>query len=191
MFVRNNIDTLSQVRSGVCALFLTCCLLGCGNDIEKTKIFEPHNLPDNTIRNAKIQRSEYGKLQLLMSAPLIEQYSQPEAKTEYRKGVYMRFFNGPNKPTAILKARYAVNYERMDKMMVRDSVVIIDLQRGDTVYLKDLTWDKQQRRIYTEKPVRSKNGQRVTYGDSFESDDAFEMPIIVHQRGTLEWTEEE
>lgn len=182
---------LLQVRNGALALFLTCCLLGCGNDMEETRFLQRKTLPSNTIKNAKIQRSENGKLQLLMTAPLIEQYTQPESKTEYRKGVYMRFFNGPNKPTATLKARYAVDYDRLGKMMVRDSVVIIDLQRGDTVYLKDLTWNKQEHRIFTDKPVRSKNGKRVTYGDSFESDDAFVSPVIVHQRGTLEWTEVE
>lgn len=182
---------MNKVRNGVSALFLTSCLLACGNDIEKTKIFEPQNLPDNTIKNAKVQRSENGTLQMLMNAPLIEQYSKPEPKTEYRKGVYMRFFNGTRRPTATLRARYAVTYDRTGTMMVRDSVVIVDLQRGDTVYLKDLTWNKQEHRIYTDKPVRSKNGQRVTLGDSFESDDAFNAPIIVHQRGRIEWNEEE
>ena len=173
------------------ALFLTCCLLGCGNDIEKTKIFEPQNLPTQTIKNAHIQRSENGKLQLIMTAPLVEQYTKPEDKTEYKQGVYMRFFSGYKHPTATLKARYACDHGRRNMMEVRDSVVIIDLQRGDTVYLADLTWDKNQHRIYTQKPVRSRNGQRVTFGDSFESDDAFNAPIIVHQRGTIEWTEEE
>lgn len=184
-------ELLYKVRNGALALFLTSCLLGCGNDIEKTKLFEPQNLPDNTIKNAKVQRSENGRVQMLASAPIIEQYSKPEAKTEYSKGVYMRFFGSNGRPTATLKARYAVDFERMGKMMVRDSVVIVDLQRGDTVYLKDLTWNKQEHRIFTLNPVRSKNGPRVTLGDSFESDDAFTAPIIVHQRGTIEWNEEE
>lgn len=181
----------NMIRNGAAALFLICCIAGCGNDIEKVKLFEPQTLPDNTIRNAKIRRSEQGKLQLLMSAPLVEQYSKPESKTEYSKGVFMRFFNGYKKPTATLRARYAVTNDSRNTMFVRDSVVIIDLQRGDTVYLQDLTWNRNEHRLFTEKPVRQKNGPRVTYGDSFESDDNFERPIIVHQRGTLEWSEED
>lgn len=191
MAVRTARNIFIRVRNGVSALFLTCCLLSCGNDIEKVKMFERQTLPDSIIKNATIKRSEKGSLQLIMSAPLIEQYSKPESKTEYRKGVSMKFFNGYNNPTATLRARYAVDYDRLGKMMVRDSVVIVDLQRGDTVYLQDLTWNKQQHRVFTDKPVRSKNGPRVTYGDSFESDDAFEEPFIVHQRGTIEWTEED
>lgn len=180
-----------RIRNGALVLFLICSIVGCGNDIEKVKMFERQELPDNTIRQARIQRSEKGKLQMLMWAPLIEQYSKPEAKTEYPQGVFARFYDGYKKPTATLKARYAVSYDKRNVTTVRDSVVIIDLQRGDTVYLKDLTWDRMAHRVYSDNPVRSKNGDRVTFGDSFESDDAFRTPLIVHQRGTMEWTEEE
>jgi LPS export ABC transporter protein LptC len=184
-------QTTRQIRNGALALFLICCIAACGNDIEKLKDFEPHELPDNTIRQARIQRSERGKLQMLMWAPIIEQYSKPESKTIYREGIFARFFDGYNKPTATLKARYAETRQGGDITLVKDSVVIVDLQRGDTVYLQDLTWDQMAHRVYSPNPVRSKNGQRVTYGDSFESDDAFKTPVIIHQRGTLEWTEEE
>ena len=165
-------------------------LTSCGNDIEKTKIFQPQTLPDNTIRNAHIQRSENGHLQLLMTAPLVEQYSTPETKTEYRQGVDMQFFDGYQHPTGILRARYAVSYDKREEMQVRDSVVIIDLQRGDTIYLHNLTWNQYEHRVYSDTTVRTKNGPRVTIGDRFESDDAFQSPQIFHQRGTIEWKED-
>lgn len=182
---------IHKVRSGaVIALLLACLLSACGNDIEKTKLFEPHTLPDNTIKNARIQRSEQGKLQLIMTAPLVEQYSLPEPKTEYRKGVNMQFYNGYQHPTGKLRARYAVTYDKREMMQVRDSVVIIDLQRGDTIYLHNLTWNQLEHRVYSDTTVRTKNGPRVTIGDRFESDDAFESPRIYHQRGTIEWKED-
>ncbi len=165
-------------------------LTACGNDIEKTKIFEPQAIPDNTIKNAHIQRSENGKLQMLMTAPLVEQYSKPEPKTEYRKGIYIQFFTGYRNATGTLRARYAVTYDKREEMQVRDSVVIIDLQRGDTIYLHNLTWNQLEHRVYSDTTVRTKNGPRVTIGDRFESDDAFEAPQIYHQRGTIEWKEE-
>ena len=182
---------INKVRSGAAiALLLACLLSGCGNDIEKTKLFEPHTLPDNTIKNARIQRSEQGRLQLIMTAPLVEQYSVPEPKTEYRKGVDMQFYDGYQHPTGKLRARYAISYDKREMMQVRDSVVIIDLQRGDTIYLHNLTWNQLEHRVYSDTPVRTKNGPRVTIGDRFESDDAFESPQIYHQRGTIEWKED-
>lgn len=182
---------INKVRSGAAiALLLACLLSGCGNDIEKTKLFEPHTLPDNTIKNARIQRSEQGRLQLIMTAPLVEQYSVPEPKTEYRKGVDMQFYDGYQHPTGKLHARYAISYDKREMMQVRDSVVIIDLQRGDTIYLHNLTWNQLEHRVYSDTTVRTKNGPRVTIGDRFESDDAFESPQIYHQRGTIEWKED-
>ena len=182
---------INKVRSGAAiALLLACLLSGCGNDIEKTKLFEPHTLPDNTIKNARIQRSEQGRLQLIMTAPLVEQYSVPEPKTEYRKGVDMQFYDGYQHPTGKLRARYAVSYDKREMMQVRDSVVIIDLQRGDTIYLHNLTWNQLEHRVYSDTTVRTKNGPRVTIGDRFESDDAYESPQIYHQRGTIEWKED-
>ena len=102
----------------------------------------------------------------------------------------MRFFNGYNKPTGTLTARYAVSYDKRQETILRDSVVIVDLQNGDTVYLQDLIWNQLQHRVYSDKPLRSKNGARITLGDRFDSDDEFREPHIIHQRGTLEWKEE-
>ena len=87
-------------------------------------------------------------------------------------------------------ALYAVQYDKRQIVMVRDSVVIIDLQNGDTVYLIDLIWRQAEHRIFSNNPLRSKNGPRITLGDRFESDDAFKQPHIIHQRGTLGWKEE-
>lgn len=181
---------MKQARSSIALLLLVCCFASCGNDMETIQFFDRQELPDNTIKMAHIQRSEHGRLQLKMDAPEIEQYSKPEAKTVYPKGLVMHFFDDYNKPTAILTARYAVSFDKRNVMQVRDSVVIIDLRSGDTTYLQDLTWDAMQQRIYTDKPLRSKNGQRVTYGDGFTSDENMELPQILHQRGTLEWKEE-
>ncbi len=184
-------NTIYAIRNGALALFLVCCIVGCGNDMEKVKIFQPQELPDNVIKQARIQQSERGKLQMLMWAPVIEQYGAPKSQTVYPQGIFARFYDGYHKPTATLKARYAISYDDRNEMLVRDSVVIIDLQRGDTVRLQNLTWNRMEHRVYSDKPVQSKNGDRVTYGDSFESDDEFKSPVIVRQRGTLEWTEEE
>ncbi len=163
----------------------------CGNDMEKIKLFDDHQAPpDNVLKEARVQRSESASLQMQMEAPRIERYSTPEPRTLYPQGVRVTFFSGADSPTAILTAKRAVQYEKRNLTEVRDSVVIIDLRSGDTTYLDELTWDAGQHRIYSEKPIRSVNGQRVTIGDGFESDDGMQSPQIIHQRGTVEWKED-
>lgn len=172
-------------------LTLFVLLAACGNDLEKIHLFDDRTTPpDNVIRSAHVQHSSSGSLQLVMDAPLIERYSTPSPRTEYPQGVWIQFFSGAENPTATLSARYAVQYDDRDVTLVRDSVVIIDLRSHDTTYLKDLTWDANQHRIYSESPIRSVNGLRVTLGDGFESDDAMQSPQILHQRGTVQWNED-
>jgi hypothetical protein len=55
--------------------------------------------------------------------------------------------------------------------------------------MESLIWDKKEKKIYSDKPLKSVNESRVTYGDGFESDENFKNPQIIHQRGTLEWKE--
>ena len=162
----------------------------CGNDMEKIKISDRGTPPDNVIKEARIRRSENGRLQLLMEAPIIERYGTPERKTVYPQGLTARFFNGVDNPTAILTARYAEQQEDRSITLVRDSVVIVDLRSGDTTYLQELTWDANMHQIYSHQPLRSVNGARVTWGDGFESDDNMQSPQIIHQRGTVEWRED-
>lgn len=182
-----DIGLKKRIRSSAAALLLVCCCAACSNSNEELAIFNPQDLPDNTLKGASILRSAEGRLQMTMTAPVIQQYSKPEPKTIYPKGLSMRFFNGPKNPTATLRAGYAEEYSRRNLMRVRDSVVIIDLRSHDTIYLQNLTWDALSHRIYSDKPLRSVNGPRVTIGDSFESDDSLKSPIIINQRGTIEW----
>lgn len=184
----------STVRSGSQRLLLLAVcmelLSSCVGNIDKIDFLNTGNPPDQTIKNAHIQRSSSAKLQLIMDAPVIEKYSKPEAKTLYPKGVKLQFFDASGKPKATLSARYAISYDSKQIMMARDSVVIIDLNSRDTSYLEELTWNSAEHRIYSDKPLRSVNGARVTYGDGLESDENFTNPLILHQRGTIEWKEE-
>ena len=72
-------------------------------------------------------------------------------------------------------------------MEAYDSVVVIDYGSGDTIYLQDLIWNSAEDRIYSEHPVRAKNGNRITLGDGFVSNQRMENMQIIHQRGIIEF----
>ena len=78
---------------------------------------------------------------------------------------------------------------RPDRVLVREdgSVVVIDYTNGDTVYLKDITWESDEDIIYSRNPVRAVNGHRITYGDGFVSDGNMSNLRITRQRGTIEF----
>lgn len=153
--------------------------------MEKVAFFGRKELPVQDVNNAKVIRSEYGNKQIEMTSPRIVSYEKPERKTIYPKGFELHFFDGSRTKKASVRANYGISYDDRNIMKATDSVVIIDYRTGDTSYLKELIWNSGEHRIYSNYPVRSVNGQRVTIGDGFESDENFERPLILHQRGTV------
>ena len=152
--------------------------------MEKVNFFARQEMPHQRLDSATVVRSTEGRLQMVMEAPVVVVYKQPENKTECPQGVLLRFYNGRQVKTSI-RANYGISYDDRQYMELKKNVVIIDYQTGDTSYLHDLYWDGIEHRIYSHRPVRSVNGQRVTIGDAFESDEDFIAPVIVRQRGTI------
>ena len=66
-------------------------------------------------------------------------------------------------------------------------MVVIDYSNGDTVYLEDIIWKSNEDIIYSNHPVRAVNGNRVTYGDGFVSDENMNNLRIRRQRGVIEF----
>lgn len=158
--------------------------------MEKVQFFDQKNLPDQVVTGADIVRSSNGSLQMTLKADSILVYSLPEKKTIYPAGLRLSFFGAGKQLRATMRADYGVSFDSKNTMEAKGNVVIIDHQTGDTSYLEQVVWDRNAARIYSNSPVRQVNGQRVTLGDGFESDENFECPLIFHQRGTILFQDE-
>lgn len=173
-------------------LLLPLALVSCHGD-KKIMPDDRRDSADQEVRNAHVRRSEYGKLQLELDAPLIQKYERPKPKTIYRgsdsKRVQLRLYNDDRSVKTLIEAGHAVSYDDRDIMEAYDSVVVIDYTNGDTIYLEDLIWNSNEDRIYSDHPVRAKNGKRITEGDGFVSDQRMENIQILRQRGTIEFEE--
>lgn len=152
--------------------------------------FERQNPPDQELKQAHIRRSDHGRMQMELNAPLIRKYLEPAARTLYPEGVEIRFFNDQREPTTFIRADKAISYDDRNIMKASDSVVVIDYASGDTVYLDDIIWRDNEDIIFSNHPVRAVNGNRVTYGDGFVSDEQMSNLRITHQRGVIEFNDE-
>ncbi len=147
---------------------------------------------DQELVDAHVHRSDAGHLQLELDSPLIYKYERPLAKTVYRsaKGeqVKMRFFDENNGHMKFsIAADSAISFDDRNIMEAHGNVVVVDFSSGDTIYLLDLIWNSNENRIYSDNPVRARNGNRLTEGDGFVSDERMENLQITHQRGVIEF----
>ena len=173
-----------------CFLLLLPLLAACRNDMEKIQFFEQKELPQQTLDSVCMFRSQEGTVDVIMTAPSVVIYDTPQKKTVYPKGVSMRIVDKRNQPIASIRADHAYSLDEKKIIEARKNVVIIDYRSGDTSYLESLVWNSVDHRIYSMDPVKSVNGERVTIGDGFESDEEFKQPLILHQRGTLTFDDE-
>lgn len=151
--------------------------------------FERQTPPDQEVKQAHIRRSEQARLQIEVDAPLIRQYKEPSPRTVYPKGVELRFYDENRNIKSSIRADKAISYDDRNIMKATDSVVVIDFASGDTIYLDDLIWRDAEDVIFSNHPVRAVNGNRVTYGDGFVSDEQMTNLRITRQRGVIEFEE--
>lgn len=161
--------------------------LSCSGDIKDIQKFDQQNLPDQEIKDAHIWRSEHGKLQVELNAPRIIQFRNPETRTIYPDGVSLRFYNEQRQVTTTIRADKATSYDDKNILTAKDNVVVIDYANGDTVYLEDIVWKSNEDIIYSNNPIKAVNGNRVTYGDGFISDENLTNLRITRQRGIIEF----
>lgn len=159
----------------------------CSGDMEDISRFNRQNPPDQELKQAHVRRSERGRLQMEMDAPLVMVYSEPMSRTLYPQGISLRFYDSDRRLKTTISARKAISYDDRNIMKASDSVVVIDYSTGDTVYLEDITWRDNEDLIFSNHPVKSVNGNRVTYGDGFVSDEQMTSLRITRQRGVIEF----
>lgn len=162
----------------------------CRNDMEKVHFFDQKEMPQQQLDSVTVIRSTKGRLQMLLTAPEVVVYEKPEKKTDYPQGVWMRLYDDGHKLMADIKADYACSFDDKKFIEAHHNVVIIDYRSGDTSYMESIYWNSAEGRIYSDDTVRSVNGARVTIGDGFESDENFNEPQILHQRGTIQIDDE-
>lgn len=186
---QNNLYSGSKSYALLLSVLFCLSLTACTNDIEKVRFFDQKSLPAQTVKEATVHRSTSGKVQMVMTTPLVQKFITPDKRTLYPEGLQVNFLNPDGSKRAYLWALRAEELTDNNMVQAHDSVMIIDYENGDTVYLKNLTWNRNEGRMYSNDLIRAVNGQRLTYGDGFESDDQFTNPQIFHQRGTIEWSE--
>jgi LPS export ABC transporter protein LptC len=142
----------------------------CERKVDQIKNLEVLNLPSQTAINFQSVITDSGRVQLLMSAPIMESYNNEEFPyTEFKSGIKAIFYDGKTEPVATVSSKYARFTNKKNLWELRDSVVVIN-GTNDMLETEQLFWDQSKDLIYNDRFVKISNEDQTITGTGFESD---------------------
>jgi LPS export ABC transporter protein LptC len=135
--------------------------------VEKSDI---QNLPAQSGRDINIIFTDSGKVQLIVSAPLLEMYdNEDDPHSEFREGIRAVFYEGNPEPVASVTSKYARYIDKKKLWELKDSVVAIN-EQNYKLETELLFWDQEKDLIYTDRFVKITSDDEIVMGTGFESD---------------------
>jgi LPS export ABC transporter protein LptC len=164
-----------------------CCLLvfSCSNNVQEVRDLGIKKAGREEANVVTAYMSEASRLRAKLTAPLMLHETQDTAKMIFPKTLHVDFYNDSTGVVdSKLFAKYAVNYENLNKVLMRDSVVVFNMT-GDSLHTNELWWDRNRQLFYTDKWVHVRQQGNDIYGVGMTSDQAFKDVHILHPTGKL------
>lgn len=181
--MKNEIEKLRNIFS---AVFITGCFFisGCENSMKEIKDLTSKRIGVEQAKEVNIIYSLSGKTKAQLKAPLMLRYQDTLPYIEFPKNIHADFFDSSLLVESILDARYGRYMETENKIFLKDSVRVININ-GDTLYCNELYWDRSRvgREFYTDKPVRIRTKTHIIDGIGLEAPQDFQNWVIFNPRG--------
>lgn len=136
-----------------CSLFLVVFLSSCENDPKVIDELTKQVELKEEARTVESYLSQSGEIKAKLTAPLMYRHQKDTIMTEFPNTLNVEFYGDSLKTESWLFAKYGIYYDNLNKVFLRDSVVVINIE-GDTLRTPELWWDQTSGRFYTNKPSR-------------------------------------
>ena len=162
---------------------------GCEDKAKNTAVSRgPHLIPPEEADSVVSYLSEGGmdkgvledKIKGKLTAPYMRRFQRSDSPyAEFPRTLHVDFYQDSvtmnQKPVieSKLDALYGKYLSAQNKVYLRDSVVVRNVLKGDTVHCQDLWWDNKTERFSTDKPVRIYTKDKVLFGTGMDADQNF------------------
>jgi lipopolysaccharide export system protein LptC len=140
-------------RATIAAISLAFLLTGCENDLKKVDSLLQKKTGVEEAKVIESYLSEGGKVKARLLSPLMRRYMVDSSYMEFPQSLHVDFYDDSIKIESTLDAKYAKYMESQKKIFLKDSVVVVNLQTGDTLKSRELWWDQNKEEFYTDKPA--------------------------------------
>lgn len=171
------------------AAILTGCIFlqSCENDETKVKRLTTKKTGVEEAQQVLVNYTMGGKTKAILRSPLMLNVQDVVPYVEFPKTLNVDFYNDFGKIESKLFARYGKYRQNQSVVFLRDSVIVTNIEKGDTLYCKELNWDRNRSgtEFYTDKPVRIRTKTEVINGVGMESSQDFKNWHILQSVGTI------
>lgn len=172
------------------AAFLTSCLfvLSCENDIKEVDNLLAKQTGVEEAKAVTSFMSQEGVVKAKLRSPYMLRYQSDSPYVEFPRTLHVDFYDS-SRVESTVDAMYARYREYENKVFLKDSVVVINIEKGDTLKTNELWWDQGTQEFFTDKPVRIYQKDKTIFGhglrakQDFSSYDIFNITGIVLTKG--------
>jgi LPS export ABC transporter protein LptC len=188
--MKHHYFTLRDLCRALEIALVSVVVMSCENKIDLIPKSDLLTLPSLTVKDFETVYSDSGRLQLVLSGPLMEQFNNNESPYyEFRSGIRVLFYQGRKNPTGSVTSKYAKYTKSNSLWELRDSVVVIN-EGNDKLETEVLYWDEPKDLIYSDRFVKITNEDQIVMGTGFESDPRLSKRRIKNVSATI-WLRDE
>jgi LPS export ABC transporter protein LptC len=160
-------------------------IFSCNRKIDIIKNSDIDSLPSLTVKDFESVFSDSAKIQLVMSSPLMERYTNKKPPySEFRRGIKVLFHDGHIDPIARLTSKYAKFNEENKIWELRDSVIAVN-EKNEILETELLYWDQDKELVYTDRFVKITSEDQIVMGTGLESNPRFTSWFIRNVSATI------
>jgi LPS export ABC transporter protein LptC len=163
----NKVFSNSYLKSAamVCSCFF---FLACENDQKTLDEIMGSKKMTEEAKDIETYLSQGSMLKAKLWAPYMLRSSSDTTFVEFTKSLHVNFFDSTGRVDSHLDSKYGKYYESLNKVYLRDSVLVYNMQ-GDSLRSPDLWWDQNTQMFYTDKNVWIKRQGTVLLGKGMDS----------------------
>lgn len=167
-------------------IFAAGILFSCVNDLDTIqKVTFDEKAPDEVTSNLQLLYTDSGYAQVKIQATLAESYSKPEKITKLKDGLKVDFFSDDGKVVSSLTALYGEINHKSGLMFVRDSVVLQNFKKNQSLSTEELFYNQMDSTIYTDKNVIIRRDGKVGTGEGIRTTQSFSHYKVKKPKGEV------
>ena len=159
----------------------------CVNDLDTIrKITYKSTDPDDRTRDLVILYNDSGYAKIQVFAKIAETYTKPTQVTKLKDGLRVNFFSEDGEIVSILTALYGEIHQNDGTMLVRDSVVLYNVEKKQRLETEELHWNQKDSSIFTNKAVVVKKHNLILFGQGIKTKQDFTEYEFLQPRGSMD-----